>query len=43
VGVRGDFIYSPTLTLIGGVMATVIFGMLLYVLPLAVPHGPELD
>ena len=38
-----DFIYSPTLTIIGGVVAAVIFGMLWYVLPLAVPHGPKLD
>ena len=38
-----DFIYSPTLTIIGGVMAAVIFGMLWYVLPLVVPRGPELD
>jgi Family of unknown function (DUF6328) len=38
-----DFIYSPTLTIIGGVVAAVIFGMLWYVLPLAGPHGPKLD
>jgi hypothetical protein len=38
-----DFIYSPTLTIIGGVLAAVIFGMLWYVLPLTVPRGPELD
>jgi hypothetical protein len=38
-----DFIYSPTLTIIGGAIAAVIFGLLWYVLPLAVPHGPEID
>jgi len=38
-----DFIYSPTLTVVGGVVAAAIFGMLWYVLPLSVPHGPETD
>ena len=38
-----DFIYSPTLTIISGAIAAVVFGMLWYVLPLVVPHGPEYD
>ena len=38
-----DFIYSPTLTVIGGLAALIVFGMLWYVLPLAAPHGPEAD
>jgi hypothetical protein len=38
-----DFIYSPTLTIIGGALAAVVFGMLWYVLPLTVPHGPVRD
>jgi hypothetical protein len=29
-----DFIYSPTLTIVAGVLAAVVFGLLWYVLPL---------
>jgi Family of unknown function (DUF6328) len=38
-----DFIYSPTLTIIGGAFSAIVFGLLWYVLPLVVPHGPEYD
>jgi amino acid transporter len=38
-----DFIYSPTLTIVSGVMAAIVFGVLWYLLPLVVPHGPEYD
>jgi len=38
-----DFIYSPTLTIIGGALALLVFGLLWYVLPLALPRGPEVD
>ena len=38
-----DFIYSPTLTIIGGALAVLVFGLLWYVLPLTLPHGPEVD
>jgi hypothetical protein len=36
-----DFIYSPTLTIISGAVALVVFGMLWYVLPLLGPRGPR--
>jgi amino acid transporter len=36
-----DFIYSPTLTIISGAVALIVFGMLWYVLPLLGPHGPR--
>jgi uncharacterized protein DUF6328 len=38
-----DFIYSPTLTIVSGVLVGIVFGLLWYVLPLVVPHGPEYD
>jgi amino acid transporter len=38
-----DFIYSPTLTIISGVLAFVVFGLLWYVLPLLGPRGPRPD
>ena len=38
-----DFIYSPTLTIISGVVASVLFGLLWYVLPLLGPRGPAPD
>jgi hypothetical protein len=38
-----DFIYSPTLTIISGVVAFVVFGLLWYVLPLLGPRGPRPD
>jgi hypothetical protein len=36
-----DFIYSPTLTIISGALALIVFGMLWYVLPLLGPRGPR--
>jgi amino acid transporter len=36
-----DFIYSPTLTIISGAVALIVFGMLWYVLPLLGPRGPR--
>jgi amino acid transporter len=38
-----DFIYSPTLTIISGVVAALVYGLLWYILPLAVPRGPRPD
>jgi amino acid transporter len=38
-----DFIYSPTLTIISGVVAGVVFGLLWYLLPLLGPRGPKPD
>jgi hypothetical protein len=38
-----DFIYSPTLTIISGVAAAIVYGMLWYVLPLVGPRGPRPD
>ena len=38
-----DFIYSPTLTIISGVAAAVVYGLLWYILPLTVPRGPRPD
>jgi amino acid transporter len=35
-----DFIYSPTLTIVSGVTAALVFGILWYVAPL-LGHGPE--
>jgi Family of unknown function (DUF6328) len=36
-----DFIYSPTLTIVSGAIAVILFGMLWYVLPLLGPRGPR--
>ena len=38
-----DFIYSPTLTIISGIAAAIVYGVLWYVLPLAGPRGPSPD
>jgi uncharacterized membrane protein len=38
-----DFIYSPTLTIISGVAAGVVYALLWYVLPLLGPRGPKPD
>src|SRR4051795_11676026 len=38
-----DFIYSPTLTILSGIAAAVVYGVLWYVLPLLGPHGPRPD
>jgi hypothetical protein len=38
-----DFIYSPTLTIVGGAVAAIVFGMLWYVLPLLGARGPRPD
>jgi amino acid transporter len=38
-----DFIYSPTLTILSGIAAAVVYGLLWYVLPLLGPHGPRPD
>jgi hypothetical protein len=38
-----DFIYSPTLTIVSGVAAALVFSILWYVMPLLGPHGPEPD
>jgi hypothetical protein len=38
-----DFIYSPTLTIISGALAAVVYGVLWYVLPLVGPRGPQPD
>ena len=38
-----DFIYSPTLTIVSGVIAGLAFTVLWYVLPLARPPGPRSD
>ena len=38
-----DFIYSPTLTIVGGALAAATFGVLWYVLPLAAPNEPETE
>jgi amino acid transporter len=38
-----DFIYSPTLTIVSGIVAAVVYGVLWYVLPLAGPRGPRPD
>jgi amino acid transporter len=38
-----DFIYSPTLTIISGIAAFIVYGLLWYVLPLAGPRGPRPD
>jgi amino acid transporter len=38
-----DFIYSPTLTIVSGIAAAVVYGVLWYVLPLAGPRGPRPD
>jgi high-affinity Fe2+/Pb2+ permease len=38
-----DFIYSPTLTIVSGIAAAVIYGLLWYVLPLAGARGPRPD
>jgi hypothetical protein len=38
-----DFIYSPTLTIVSGVAAVIVYGLLWYVLPLMGPRGPRPD
>jgi amino acid transporter len=38
-----DFIYSPTLTIVSGVAAAIVYGLLWYVLPLFGPRGPQPD
>jgi hypothetical protein len=38
-----DFIYSPTLTIVSGVAAATVYGLLWYVLPLMGPRGPQPD
>jgi hypothetical protein len=38
-----DFIYSPTLTIVSGVAAAIVYGLLWYVLPLIGPRGPRPD
>src|SRR5215213_9825669 len=38
-----DFIYSPVLTIISGVLAGTVFAVLWYVLPLFGPRGPRPD
>jgi amino acid transporter len=38
-----DFIYSPTLTIVSGIAAALVYGVLWYVLPLAGPGGPRSD
>jgi hypothetical protein len=38
-----DFIYSPTLTIISGVTAAIVFGGLWYAMPLLGPRGPQPD
>ena len=38
-----DFIYSPTLTIVSGVAAAFVYGLLWYVLPLMGPRGPRPD
>ncbi len=38
-----DFIYSPTLTIISGAAAAIVYGLLWYVLPLMGPRGPRPD
>jgi amino acid transporter len=38
-----DFIYSPTLTIVSGIAAAIVFGTLWYVLPLLGPRGPRPD
>ena len=38
-----DFIYSPTLTIVSGVAAAIVYGVLWYVLPLMGPRGPRPD
>ncbi|HEY6771215.1 MAG TPA: DUF6328 family protein [Solirubrobacterales bacterium] len=38
-----DFIYSPTLTIVSGIAALIVYGVLWYVLPLLGPRGPRPD
>src|SRR5690242_12000710 len=38
-----DFIYTPTLTIVSGVVAGLVFAVLWYVLPLSRPHGQRTD
>ena len=38
-----DFIYSPTLTIVSGVAAVTVYGLLWYALPLMGPRGPQPD
>jgi Na+/melibiose symporter-like transporter len=36
-----DFVYSPTLTIISGIVASLVFGLLWYLMPLLGPRGPR--
>ena len=38
-----DFIYSPTLTIVSGIVAVVVYGILWYVLPLAGKDDPAAE
>jgi amino acid transporter len=38
-----DFIYTPTLTIISGIAAAIVYGLLWYALPLFGPRGPRPD
>jgi amino acid transporter len=38
-----DFIYSPTLTIVSGIVAILVYGLLWYVLPILGPRGPRPD
>ncbi len=38
-----DFIYSPTLTIVSGIAALIVYGLLWYALPLLGPRGPRPD
>jgi amino acid transporter len=38
-----DFVYSPTLTIISGIVALIVYGLLWYGLPLFGPRGPKPD
>jgi amino acid transporter len=38
-----DFIYSPTLTIISGITALIVYGVLWYAMPLLGPRGPRPD
>jgi hypothetical protein len=38
-----DFIYSPTLTIVSGALALIVYGLLWYVLPVLGARGPRPD
>jgi len=38
-----DFIYSPTLTIVSGIAAAIVYGLLWYALPVLGPRGPRPD